>query len=406
MKAPRTADAAASPLATVPDMGILGSSGAGLLLLALVALPVWNLVVLLQRHPRSRETVEILTVVGTVVFGGPALVLLSVGAPPWHEPLVLYGTALDGMHEAFARGSVALLLVPAAVAVAGYVVLRTGSVLDRPPLLVVLALAAVHVGALLALAVLVQVVAAPEQTGTMGLYTGVVSWAALNVLLLQARVVRDVVQVCAERAADRTGPAPEGRSLRARCERLLRRTARLPQLGLVAALPLLVVVCTVMVLLGQSPEAPVRAFTDTADWAFSRQVPPPPVDGGDAHYLCTVAAAGSPALVRPLRVGERRGRPVLVNRQLCVANAFEDLLAERAPRVHRVVRGAYDRWGYPLSRHVATQRSADVTYRLMKPLEWAFVVVLYVGDRDPERRIDRQYRPEGERHDGVVAPRR
>jgi hypothetical protein len=75
-----------------------------------------------------------------------------------------------------------------------------------------------------------------------------------------------------------------------------------------------------------------------------------------------------------------------------VANAFEDLLAERLPRLHRGVRAAYDRWGYPLSVHITTPRAADLTYRLMKPAEWAFLTILYLCDAHPERRIARQYR--------------
>jgi hypothetical protein len=45
------------------------------------------------------------------------------------------------------------------------------------------------------------------------------------------------------------------------------------------------------------------------------------------HYLCTVAALGHPSLVRPERLGVRRGTVIVVNRQLAVANAFEDLAA-------------------------------------------------------------------------------
>ena len=42
--------------------------------------------------------------------------------------------------------------------------------------------------------------------------------------------------------------------------------------------------------------------------------------------LCTVALRGHEKLVRPTRMGLRRGERIVVNRQLCVANAFEQLL--------------------------------------------------------------------------------
>lgn len=133
-------------------------------------------------------------------------------------------------------------------------------------------------------------------------------------------------------------------------------------------------------------------FTETCGHAFSR-VPVHHVVVHDCHYLCTVAAWGSPSLVRPERVGVRRGRPIVVNRQLAVANAFEDLLHHRWPRFGRFARAVYDRLGLPVSRWVRWRWMADAIYLAMKPAEWAFYAFLVLADRDdPERRIDRMYR--------------
>jgi len=106
------------------------------------------------------------------------------------------------------------------------------------------------------------------------------------------------------------------------------------------------------------------------------------------HYLCTVAAGGHRKLVRPLRLGYRRGAVIVVNRQLAVANAFEELLQERLPRL---VRHFYDNHGYPLSQKITTPFRADLVYLLMKPLKWLFAAVLYSFDLAPECRIARQY---------------
>ena len=146
----------------------------------------------------------------------------------------------------------------------------------------------------------------------------------------------------------------------------------------------------VFVLLGQGLDAPIKAFTDTADWTFSKQIPPPPLEY-DGHYLCTVAAGGHRKVVKPLRLGTRRNETIVVNRQLCIANAFEELIQERMPRFHRKIRNAYDTYGYPLSRKITTPIRADFVYILMKPLEWIFLIVLYTFDIRPEQRIARQY---------------
>ena len=61
-----------------------------------------------------------------------------------------------------------------------------------------------------------------------------------------------------------------------------------------------------------------------------------------------------------------------MNRQLCVANAFEQVLEERTPRFHRFVRHVYDTYGYPVAKHIRTPLAADITYLVMKPLEWIF----------------------------------
>ena len=136
----------------------------------------------------------------------------------------------------------------------------------------------------------------------------------------------------------------------------------------------------------------ILAFTKTSDWILSGEIAPPPV-AYDTHYLCTVSLRGHRKLVKPIRYGIRRGEKIVVNRQLCVANAFEQLIEEKTPRLHRKIRNFYDTYGYPISKHINSAWSADVVYLIMKPLEWFFVAVLYLCDVNPEDRIHSQYLP-------------
>lgn len=115
--------------------------------------------------------------------------------------------------------------------------------------------------------------------------------------------------------------------------------------------------------------------------------------GPGGHYLCTVAAQGHPGLVRPERLGVRRGQIIVVNRQLAIANAFEDLLKMRWPRLARAARAAYDRLAIPICHLIANRWLADLVYLAMKPAEWFFYLALLALDRDsPEARIERMYR--------------
>ena len=128
----------------------------------------------------------------------------------------------------------------------------------------------------------------------------------------------------------------------------------------------------------------------SADWTFSKQTPPPPSDY-EGHYLCTVAAGGHKKVVKPLRFGSRRGATIIVNRQLCIANAFEEVIQIKFPSFHRMVRHIYDTYGYPLSKLIINPLRADVVYIIMKPLEWIFLLFLYLVDVRPEQRIRNQY---------------
>lgn len=144
------------------------------------------------------------------------------------------------------------------------------------------------------------------------------------------------------------------------------------------------------ILIGQGPDGFIKAFTMTADWTFSTQTPPPPIEY-KGHYLCTVAARGHKKIVKPLRYGNRLGKRIIVNRQLLAANAFEDMIKEKLPHFHKFVRDIYDKYGYPISRHITTKSRADLTYIIMKPLEFIFILTLYTFDKNPENRIAVQY---------------
>ena len=173
-------------------------------------------------------------------------------------------------------------------------------------------------------------------------------------------------------------------------EKRLSSAASLTAFHFIMILPAALILIILYVLLGQGPDGVIKAFTMTADWTFSKQIPPPPIDY-EGHYLCTVAAGGHEKIVKPVRYGKRRGETIVVNRQLLASNAFEDLIMERTPRFHRAVRGFYDKHGYPVSKLITTRTRADVVYFVMKPLEWLFILFLYTFDTHPENRIAVQY---------------
>lgn len=172
-----------------------------------------------------------------------------------------------------------------------------------------------------------------------------------------------------------------------------------PVLGLLMLIPLIGVMCIVLVLFGQAPDAAIKAFTETSDFALSTKISPQNLTV-DEHYLCTVAAGGDRKIVKPIRKGIRHGHEVTVNRQLQIANAFEDVIMVKTPRAHKVIRRFYDNYGFPIAKLIKKKWIADIVYFVMKPLEYLFVVVLYLVDVHPEDRIAIQYT--GKRVEDIV----
>lgn len=163
---------------------------------------------------------------------------------------------------------------------------------------------------------------------------------------------------------------------------------------LLILVPVLILFSLFLMLFGQKPDSLIRSFTDTYKHGFSQ------LDhlcenvecGG--HFLCSVGANGHKKVVKPIRYGERNGSKIICTRQLLISNAFEELVQEKTPGLHRLIRRNYNRVGNLIHRHYHFFNNkfvSDTVYILMKPLELLFVVSLYLFDRKPENRIAMQY---------------
>jgi hypothetical protein len=148
-----------------------------------------------------------------------------------------------------------------------------------------------------------------------------------------------------------------------------------------------------LVLLAQQPDSLVQAFLESKDGLFSKGRCDNCVSTPNPEYICTIAGFGNSRLVRPLFQGSRHGHPIRVTRQLQVCNAFEELLLERAPRLQQYLRRKYDQLQIPVEKWRHARAVANALYLFIKPMEWGFLVALYLFDSKPEARITRQYLP-------------
>ena len=300
------------------------------------------------------------------------------------EPFADWDVQLANLtkHAAIATQSLPTLITIALLALAGYLVLILVPLEKIPPLVVVLSLSAMYLGTIEAIIFAVQLFDWKEP---MDFYLFLLP---ANCILVIARLVLEKVNewktISMEKYKIHKNPFLN------LCERILNHAALWPVLAFLFMFPLLGVLIMILVLFGQAPDAVIRAWTETSDWNLSLQEAPQNIYY-DEHYLCTVAAGGHKKIVKPIRRGVRHGHPVIVNRQLCIANAFEQVLEEHTPHFHKKVRNFYDTYGFPIAKLIRSKYTADFVYFLMKPLEWIFLIVLYLVDVKPENRIAVQY---------------
>jgi hypothetical protein len=159
-------------------------------------------------------------------------------------------------------------------------------------------------------------------------------------------------------------------------------------------IPIIVLISLFLMLFGQKPDAMIRAFTDTYKHGFSQLDYMCDNVNCGGHFLCSVGANGHKRIVRPIRMGERNGCKIVCNRQLLISNAFEELIQEKTPKIHRFIRKNYNKVGNIVHRYYYVfniKIISDTVYVIMKPLEWFFLLILYTFDGKPENRIAVQY---------------
>ena len=272
------------------------------------------------------------------------------------------------------------------IGIAGYLYLRVRSLKKIPPLMAIISMSAMYLWVIEVLVFTVQVFKG-DLSGDKWLDVYLLVYPVCIICIVARTVISKVhewQEYEMERAKIQSNP------LLNFADKILSNSKLWPIYAIVFMFPLLGVIIGILLLFGQAPDSVIKAWTETADWTLSLKEAPQNIYY-DEHYLCTVAAGGHKKIVKPVRKGIRHGHEVIVNRQLCIANAFEQILEEKTPHFHKLVRGVYDRYGFPVARLIKSKWIADIIYILMKPLEWIFLAVIYMSDVHPENRIAIQY---------------
>ena len=333
-----------------------------------------------KRHKYTKITL----IYGFILF---YMLVFYLSSYKWDKPIV-YGTGEVLCHQPFSEDYLLILIIIEIISVASLLLLDRPR--KMPPLAAVLCVCGTYSGLILFTLSGIQFLGIlSSDTDKVDNLFLIYLWIyIINYYLCAVRVLREVItDYCScMRENDMFSRSKLSRNI----AKKLCKVSRWFIFPILCLIPLTGLIVCITIICGQGPDAIIKAFTETSEWTFSRMISPPPVQY-DGHYLCTVAVNGHEKIVKPTRLGIRHGTKIIVNRQLCTANAFEQLIEDKAPRFHRLVRYIYDRYGYPISKHITTKFRADVIYIIMKPLERLFLVTLYLFDADPESRIALQY---------------
>jgi len=316
----------------------------------------------------------------TVILGVPAMIILfqfsDIKFVAWHKQL--YNAQ---KHFPLSLDELPTIIAIYIITMLGYFVIRFLPLKRVPPLIIVFAISAIYLGIVVAVFWIVQI-----SFHLDFFYTFYLCLFPINCIIIAINTIKTLCRNWGTLYKQYSGT----NKLFIWFDRILQKTNGFTLLAFLFLFPLLGIIIVILVLFGQAPDSVIQVLTNTADWTFSQKIPPQNIHY-DEHYLCTVAAGGHKKIVKPLRLGERHGNQVVVNRQLCVANAFEQLLEERISKIHRIIRYLYDKYGYPFTKNLRSPYIADIIYFLMKPAEWFFLLVLYFFDANPENRIAIQY---------------
>lgn len=336
---------------------------------------------------KKKKIIENLTDTLTFVLGIILTVILFIvlGFKDYQEALIVKTVDTVNpfeMHTPIASWSMPTVFAICLVGVISYMLIRIKK-LDLPPLVVVLSMSGIYICSIYMIIYIIQISKYISEP-----FVFYLTLFPINYILCSIRAIIQVIKKYKEKGI---GGKKEYKSqVLNRINIILNNVDNWPVLAIVFMIPFLIILICIMLLFGQRPDEAIKAFLETSDWTLSQKISPPPIVE-EGHYLCTVSLRGHKKIVKPTRMGIRRGKRIVVNRQLCIANAFEDLIKEKTPRFHHFIRYIYDKYGYPLSKHINTAWQADIIYILMKPLEWIFLIVIYLFDKKPENRINLQY---------------
>ncbi|MEC3907236.1 DUF6688 family protein [Tamlana sp. 2201CG12-4] len=349
--------------------------GGFVFLFALVVLIVLATCILIVRQTKRQKhivIIELIIIIASVVGFLLFLVGMSLNSEPYYKAI----DPIDSGYEPLAQKHILTAVTIAILGMSSTIMIWKRKK-ELPPLLLALCIFFMHLFSVFLIFIIIQT----SKSGAYFMWIGPLTFIIASILL-SISLAQKEAKISKEKYY-------KNKTLSFLNDKLSRSSNYGFWLTIVL-LPILLILVLILTLFGQDYDSIVKVFTETSTWTFSQKTHPPYLDH-KGHYLCTVAACGSPKIVKPKRLGTRNGNTIIVNRQLMVANAFEEMIQEKFKKGHKIIRRLYDKYGYPLSKKINSELWSNITYVIMKPLEWIFLISLYLFCLHPEKRIKKQY---------------
>ncbi|GGX34105.1 DUF6688 domain-containing protein [Aquimarina muelleri] len=359
---------------------------AGIVLLIFLITIICVLVIIFKKVKKSISTIEIILSVIYILSLFLFLFGLIIHSAPFY--IAIDPVDLECYSPFSNKHYPTLLLYGILFNISSFLIWQKGRKL--PPLTLVLSLIFLCIGSFINFAILFQITG--HNTESLDIYKGndgilFFILAPIVSLLISILLITKIIMEEKTESQNRTYQ----NSVLNYCNTFLAKKMDETVWALILLFPVFLLITIILTLFGQETDSIIKVFTDTTTWTFSQKSHPPILDH-KGHYLCTVAAKGNPKIVKPVRLGKRHGKNIIVNRQLQIANAFEEMIQDFSPKMHHLIRTNYDNYGYNLSKNINTEIGSNITYFVMKPLEWFFLICLYSFCNTPEQKITKQYK--------------
>lgn len=248
-------------------MMILGFIVADSIIPITLILTCWNIYNCLAKTHKKEKLISVISILLGAAYYRLLFIIDLKGKGEWYEQIydIQYHNSISSKYW--------LIYLVVILGFIGYLILLNVSASTLPPLL-----SAISIGFLILINI-IQLVFAVQISKNISDESVLLYVYHANILLLSARVIHRHMKEKDEIFRNRLTENEDHKKVGHISDKI-DSLSKYSIFIFVVFLLLVALIELIFVLLGQGLDAPIKAFTETADWTFSKQIPPPSVKFG------------------------------------------------------------------------------------------------------------------------------